>query len=201
MKLITNLIVFILIVSFGILLGPDLYAQDQKEDVIYLINGGIIRGKILDIKKDTISIRQKDGYFFKYNVNEILRFVSDRSVSEIYKESAEGPKDDQKAKRIGQTRTGIGLTLSYANINDDNITIFGIPVDLEADDAVAVSINFTAYLNYNFSLEFAAEHLKTDIEGSSMGLQLDGDLTQYAFLLTGRFHVPLYDNKIFPYWD
>lgn len=89
MKLLTKLIIYVLITSVVILSGSDLYAQDQKEDVVYLINGVIIRGKILDITKDTISIRQKGGYFLKYNVNEVLRFVSDRSLDEIYKESAE----------------------------------------------------------------------------------------------------------------
>ena len=57
-------------------------AQDQKQDVVYLKNGSIIRGYIIEqIPNQTIKIKTSDGSVFVYSMNDVEKITKeDRSA-------------------------------------------------------------------------------------------------------------------------
>ena len=58
----------------GLLIGTGLHAQDQKQDTIYLKDGSIIHGDIVEMIPDTaVLIQTEEGEFFAYEFNEIER--------------------------------------------------------------------------------------------------------------------------------
>jgi len=53
-------------------------AQDQKQDVVYLKNGSIIRGYIVEqIPNQTIKIKTSDGSVFVYSMNDVERITKE----------------------------------------------------------------------------------------------------------------------------
>ena len=62
----------------------------QMEDVVYLENGGIVRGTILEqIPDKLLKIKRQDGKEFKYRMNKIVR---------IFKEPALGSRTISQKK-------------------------------------------------------------------------------------------------------
>ncbi|MFC1815867.1 OmpW family protein [Thermodesulfobacteriota bacterium] len=174
--------------SVGGIGSQELYAQEQMEDVVYFIDGSSIRGTIVEINREKVRILQKDGKIVELSFKEIQRFSSDRSFKDMYRQKIELAISQQdKIPEKEDWRAGVGIRLSYSKISDD---------DFEFDDTVSLGIDFTHYVSSIFSGEFSAEYLKTGATVSNFNI---GDLTQFALLLTGRFHLPLKDGKILPY--
>jgi hypothetical protein len=70
---------FILIFILLIITGINLSAQRTK-DVLYLKNGSIIYGKLLEIKDDNYRIKTSDGSIFVYTAMEVERFAKESPV-------------------------------------------------------------------------------------------------------------------------
>jgi len=63
------------------LLSNNLQAQELTQDVVYLKNGSIIRGVIIEqIPNKTLKIRTTDGNVFVYNMDEITRITKEPST-------------------------------------------------------------------------------------------------------------------------
>jgi sRNA-binding regulator protein Hfq len=60
----------LLVIIFAILFGFQSFAQ-KKEDVVYLLNGWVIRGKIISKEQDKISIQSVDRNLYVFKSNEI----------------------------------------------------------------------------------------------------------------------------------
>lgn len=62
-----------------ILLLPQLnFSQEQMQDVVYLKNGSIIRGIIIEqVPNKSLKIRTKDGNVFVYSINEVERITKE----------------------------------------------------------------------------------------------------------------------------
>jgi hypothetical protein len=92
----------------------DVMAQNNTQDVIYLKNGGIMRGSIMEMVPDKyIKIKTNDGNVFVYQTTEIEKIVQ---------EPAYEPKllimpDSTGLKRgyYGVFEYGFGYTMGYAN--------------------------------------------------------------------------------------
>ncbi|MFT4169260.1 MAG: hypothetical protein QM653_09100 [Dysgonomonas sp.] len=68
----------LIICLVSMLLATGLYAQSNYIETVYLKNGGIIRGIIIEqIPGDNIKIRTKDGNVFVYNYEEISKITKD----------------------------------------------------------------------------------------------------------------------------
>ena len=90
-----------------------LFAQ-QTEDVVYLKNGDIVWGTIVEqIPSESLKIQTADGSVFVYAMNEISRIV---------RESAMGTEEAATGIEIG---TLFGL--SFLAGDDDSATFFGVP--------------------------------------------------------------------------
>lgn len=179
---------FLVLLSVGGIDGQELYAQEQKQDVVYFIDGSSVHGTIVEINREKVRILQKDGNIIERSAKEIQRFSGDSSFKDIYKQKTELEISQQgKTPEKKDWRAGVGIRLSYPKISDD---------DFEFDDTVSFGIDFTHYVSSIFSGEFSVEYLKTGAKVSNFNI---GDLTQYALLLTGRFHLPLKNGKILPY--
>ncbi|MCB0512562.1 MAG: hypothetical protein KDC72_08430, partial [Bacteroidetes bacterium] len=57
------------------------YSQNDLIEVVYLKNGSVIRGVVIeDISNQTIRIHTKDGNIFVYNLNEVQEITEDTVV-------------------------------------------------------------------------------------------------------------------------
>lgn len=96
-------------------------------------------------------------------------------------------------------RSGLGVRASYLKYETDDYMVYGVNVDVDPDDAVGFGINYTYFVNNNFSFELSADYIKTDVELSALGLSGDaGEIKQIPVLLTGRIHADL-SRKASPY--
>ena len=58
------------------------FAQEQLQDVVYLKNGSIIRGDIIEqIPNKTIKVKTSDGSVFVYSMNDIERITKEQRIS------------------------------------------------------------------------------------------------------------------------
>jgi len=58
-----------------LILSPLAFAQGSMQDVVYLINGSIIKGIIIEqVPNKSIKIQTKDGSVFFYRMDEIDSF-------------------------------------------------------------------------------------------------------------------------------
>jgi hypothetical protein len=58
------------------------FAQSNTDDVIYLKNGGVTRGVILEIiPEKTVKIQTNSGNVFVYNLSEIEKIVKEKAIS------------------------------------------------------------------------------------------------------------------------
>lgn len=62
-------------------------AQQPTEDVVYFIDGSQITGTILDIDRNFIYLKTKDGRFIKAPTENLYKFSSRRHFREIYRQS------------------------------------------------------------------------------------------------------------------
>lgn len=55
--------------------------QKEKEDVVYLKNGSIIRGQVIEMKpNESIKIQTRDGSVFVYSMNEVLKMDKEMPI-------------------------------------------------------------------------------------------------------------------------
>lgn len=93
-------------------------------------------------------------------------------------------------------RLGIGADVSYMAVADT-----GESTKVVFDAVALVGANLTYYAGETFSLEVSIGYsqLDVDAEGNGMAFSL-GRLKQLPVLLTGRFHLPMKDGRISPYF-
>lgn len=114
------LISFLLsIVGFGAVYGS------QEEDVVYLKNGSIIRGQIVElIPNKRISIRLAGGSILVYQLNEIERIEKQQSIL-----STENPYKNHRRLGTWGLVGSWGLTvLGSATMGDEMVETTVIPV-------------------------------------------------------------------------
>jgi hypothetical protein len=102
--------VIILIAAAALFLLPSFsFAQRGFEDVVYLKNGSIIRGTIIEqVPNESIKIQTKDRSVFVYRIDEVLKITKE--------ETGNAPKL-AKPRREGVTNANIKKT-GYTNITE-----------------------------------------------------------------------------------
>jgi len=97
-------IIIIALLSVGGSPASELYAQEQKEEAIYFIDGNSVKGIILEINREKIRIQLKNGDIIERSIKDIHRFSSGRPFIEIYRQAVaseiEKPIKTNKSKDI-----------------------------------------------------------------------------------------------------
>lgn len=107
-----------LIMSILIILMPLTgIAQEKQEDVIYLKNGSIIRGTILEtIPEKSVKIQTKDGNILVYNMGDIERIAKEDAL--IAEQEKEGSKSTLFKNGLSYIGGGLSL-IKLAKNNSD----------------------------------------------------------------------------------
>lgn len=72
-----KMLIAVLLMIFGI----SAYSQNNLEEVVYLKNGSIIRGTIIEqIPNETLKIQTRDGSVFVYKFDEIIKITKEPPV-------------------------------------------------------------------------------------------------------------------------
>ena len=162
---------FVLVPCLIVLATAPLFAQ-QMEDVVYLKNGEIVWGTIIEqIPGESLKIQTADGSVFAYAMDEI---------SKIVKESVMGTEELATGIEIG---TLFGL--SHLSSNGDGITTIGVP-----SAPLAFFGNPSLYISW-----FPNEQLAIGPEFSLGRFSLDG-VGITSLYLGGRGAFSLRTNKM-----
>lgn len=93
-------------------------------------------------------------------------------------------------------KLGIGANVSYSGISDT-----GEGDSIKFDGAPLIGANLTYYFNKYFSFEVAIGYSQLDVEGTAAGVTIDlGELQQFPVFLSGRFHLPIRNGAVSPYF-
>lgn len=138
-KLIFTLFLFFLSASF-------IYSQ-QYEDVVYLKNGSIIHGTIIEqVPNESIKIKTKDGNVFVYSTEEISKITREETIKK------------QKLSYDNKLWLGFitGLNLANISISSPSQTLAG------PDGIMTFMLGIIAERNFNknFSLQTGLTYIK-----------------------------------------
>jgi sRNA-binding regulator protein Hfq len=79
---------FTLSLTVCFLLQVSSHAQEQYKDVVYLKNGSVVKGQIIEnIFNDKIKIQTSDGSIFVYKYTEIEKITKEKSVDDNAKKT------------------------------------------------------------------------------------------------------------------
>jgi len=78
----------LLLIMTCFLPSSNLSAQAQQDDIVYLVNGSIMRGTILEINKEIMTFLKKDGTVVELNNKQVMRYSSSRPLKELYRGGA-----------------------------------------------------------------------------------------------------------------
>ena len=95
--------------------GNNLEAELEEQDVLYLKNGSIIRGKIVEMLPDkTVKIRTADGSLFVYQITEVEKIV----MEEVKKEETTPTKyaeNTMKKEEMPSKMYNTQISFGYGN--------------------------------------------------------------------------------------
>lgn len=155
----------------------------QYEDVVYLKNGSIIHGIIIEqIPGESIKIKTKDDNFFVFKMDEIEKMAKEEIIIKKI-DSVKVTKDTVKTKDIKESKTKRDTNASKEKelLADNSVTIqpFGIMTlltNIEYDRAISRSFSaglkfsFMTFLLRNvFELDGDGEKTKESIKGWGIG--------------------------------
>ncbi len=119
--------------AFVLLSGGLIYAQTSTIDEVYLKNGSIIRGTIIEIiPNEKISIRTSDGSVFVFKMDEVAKIVKAEAQPAPQATAFSIPKNPYNTQML---ISGIGLAATWAatvvvalSRNDATLSTTIIPV-------------------------------------------------------------------------
>ena len=131
-NLIRSILIFLSLFIFFVLVSGEVYAKGDAQDVIYLKDGSIVKGKIIEIIPDEgIKLRTRDGSIFIYKNDKIKEIIKGDVVNKDKKDDEAGSNDF----------TGnINLRLGSKSLDEDDWgpvedqTEFGLEVDFRGQD-------------------------------------------------------------------
>jgi len=111
-------------------------ARLQNQDVLYLKNGSIIRGKIVElIPNKTIKIKTVDGSLFVYQMAEVEKIT----IEEVTKEEPQIMKDNKNIikEETGDKQYSAQVSLGYGN----SFGGFGVALQGDIDQSEYVAVH------------------------------------------------------------
>lgn len=141
----------VLVVIFVIITGFQLSAQ-KLNDVLYLKNGSIIYGKLVEIVNDTYKMQTSDGSVFIYKSEEVAKFAKETPFFDGRKESGVG-FSLEAGLLIGSQQTEFKSPFSFNcmvnfTCNTLNVTSIGSGVEFLGRPFTPLFIEYK-YILYN----------------------------------------------------
>jgi len=150
-------------------------AQVNRRDVVYLKNGSVIKGDILEvIPNETIKVKTSDGSTFVFKMDEVERTGKDESVKN------EAPVDEKKDldktnEKLSPKSSGYLLMVRLGpNIHLLNTSSF----DFSASIINGIQLN--QYMSFGIGAE-ATTYVYDDYNSS---------VTIFPFFVDARFYIP-----------
>ncbi|NOQ75950.1 MAG: hypothetical protein GQ574_28345 [Crocinitomix sp.] len=127
------------------------FGQAQNQDVLYLKNGSIIKGSILEMDPTTgIKIKTTDGSLFVYKMEEILKtekmeFVGDEVSQETTEEISQAAIEDVFTSYIAKNRSALQF-IGVSKVNGikkevEGQQIYDIEYELIIESTAAIYVN------------------------------------------------------------
>ncbi len=120
--------VFLLTVSF-MLFSDIMFAQENNRDIVYLKNGSVIKGQIIEqVPNKTMTIQTSDGSTFVCSINDVKKIAKESALIKKI-EKTEKNKSSKKNRfsycsfnvggvcGIEGNEKGLGLTLNLVELN------------------------------------------------------------------------------------
>jgi hypothetical protein len=109
-------------------------AKDMQ-DVVYLKNGSIIRGSVIEqVPNESLKIKTSDGSIFVYKMNEVSKITKEQS------ESDDESSDDQYAKKWGFNIDG-GYMLGIGDASGANSVLTRVGVFRRMNSQFSIGLN------------------------------------------------------------
>ncbi len=199
-----KIIIGLFLIMTCILLSSNLPAQEQKDDIVYLVNGSSMRGTIIEIKKDIMTFRKKDGTVVELKTSEVMRFSSNRPVRKLYREETdqgiEAPKKSVETEVFDKTAKE---SMTSEIISKHSVQIAPVIYRFEYEEPTLMSekgfmhgvAGKYAYNNrtvmFGLSIEYAAGEL--DYDGSTWGgtpvsANTEDYILEFRSLIGGNIH-------------
>lgn len=159
------------------------FAQWGLVDVVYLKNGGMIKGIIIEqIPNESIKIQTKDGNIFVYRNDEIEKIAKEKEVAEPQKTSRQGSEVIKTT--IPQTprfyvNIGMGIPSSPNDFSDYWKT--GLNIGVGIGYPVSKNLDIIAMFNYS-RFSFDGEKFITDAGYGGYGFEIDGGTASFLTL-------------------
>ena len=144
----------ITLIALSILITAPSLAQQLNEDVVYLTNGTIVRGMIIQqIPNESITIRTRDGSQFVYPMSDVIQITREPLMRSSYAAEKNPPLalglscllpglgqfyNEEPAKGVVMLAGSVAGAVMMVVGTEDNIeTIYGT-LDADDDDGTAV---------------------------------------------------------------
>ncbi len=154
----------IIITLIGLHTSFFLFSQDLQIDVVYLKNGSIIKGSLVEVTPQTVKIETRDGSLFVFKMEEVEKITKETTPQTIQKNIQEEPINSAgKAYPAAKTK-------GYQNVLE-----FAAPVGIgELNKTYGFALGYSALYKFNHSLMLGGgtgAHLFLDREsGSYIGI-------------------------------
>lgn len=176
-------IIFAIVISIAIAFNAS--AQNQYDDVVYLKNGSVIHGVIIEqVPNQEIKIQTKDGNIFVYKIDDVQKMtkeVSQPTINQYPQQSkpmhyAQSPKP-QKQPKEPKIRDPFFVKYS-GDVNIGFATGSKIKAEYEGMDARSLKSDFSRPI---FSTTHGAQIYKYAFAGAGVGLQyMYGKMYKYG---------------------
>jgi len=181
------------------------YSEEGAKCKLFLKSGRVIECDEAWIAgKDIVRCKKGRGTLL-YSIDDVDLKKTFGAAFEEYREiTSEADKEKEKIPtssiaRETTRKSGFGARVSYVTYSGDELTLYGVAVDVEADSTPSFGLNYTCLFNNYSSLELSIDYIRTDVQFEALGYSLNmGELTQIPVLLTLRLH-PGVSTKVKPY--
>lgn len=159
------------------------FAQQGLVDVVYLKNGGMIKGIIIEqIPNESIKIQTKDGNIFVYKNDEIEKIAKEQEVAEPQKTGRQGSEEIKTT--MPQTphfyvNIGMGIPSSPNEFSDYWKT--GLNIGGGIGYPASKNLDIIAMFNYS-SFSFNGEKFINDAGYGGYGFEIDGGTASFLTL-------------------
>jgi len=184
-----------------VVLFPLLVSGQELEDVVYLKNGSVIRGVIVEqIPNISIKIKTKDGNIFVLKIEEIMKITKEEIHQEVMPGSDALIEEDVK-KRGGkfflEPSFAIGFPASPQSFSDgfDNSVSFGGGMGKVQNDHVTLQIPVILYRSFGLKDQFGIGSLSIfSVAGNVLiNLMPKEKMVPYARIGSGYYHLKVED--------
>jgi hypothetical protein len=174
--------------------------QDNSQDVVYLKNGSIIHGIIIEqVPFKTVKIQTKDGNVFVYKMEEIEKVTKEQNTGQPSATSNAGStynagsKSKSSSKSFENEGLSIGMKLGIDLSSWSNVDVSGSmkkPSKLGFQGGFIAKYGINKFLGVQAELLFAQKGMKIKAT--------QGNVTVKSWVTVNYLEIPILTNFTFP---